>query len=98
MRKFYKTLTKLRKKLPTSHPVLVYIVESEKMKGLWGDCYFTGKRYVIRIAKGNWETMRLILVHEYAHCLSPWKKKSKECHDEDWGIAYAKCWRVFTGE
>lgn len=98
MRQFYKTLNKLRKKVPATHPVYVYIVDSKNMKDIYGDSYFTGKRYVIRIAKGNWDVMKLILIHEWSHCIVRKNLSHKECHGEEWGKAYSLCWKAYVGE
>lgn len=98
MRQFYKTLHRLKKRIPTKYPVLVYIVNSKKMKDRYGECYFTGKRFIIRIAKGNWDVMKLVLIHEYAHAASDWTKCEGEWHNDEWGKLYSQCWRAYTGE
>lgn len=96
MRQFYKTLNKLKKRVPTKHPVLIYIVHPKKIKGRYGECYFTGKRFIIRIAKGNWDVMKLVLIHEYAHAACEWIEcDDSEWHNEEWGKWYSKCWRAY---
>jgi hypothetical protein len=97
MRQFYKVLNRLKKLLPTTHPVLVYIVKPDKIKGRYGEAYFTGKRHIIRIAKGDWHLLKFVLLHEYAHCLTP-NVPEKEWHGKEWGNAYSLCWKVYTGE
>ena len=98
MRRFYKTLTRLKNKLPTDFPVLVYIVSPNKIKGRYGECYKTEKRYIIRIAKSSWDLMKLILIHEYAHAASDWTQCDDCWHNEEWGKIYSLCWRIYAGE
>lgn len=99
MRRFYKTLNRFKKHLQTDLPVLVYIVKPERIKGLWGECYKTGKRYIIRIAKADWDVMTFVLVHELAHVLCDWSKiNTDDYHDAEWGINYAKVWKIYVGE
>jgi len=97
MRRFYKTLNRFKKHLHTDLPVLVYIVKPERVKGLWGECYKTGKRYIIRIAKADWDVMTFVLIHELAHVLS-WNSGEEEYHGPIFGAAYAKCWKIYVGE
>lgn len=96
MRQFYKTLNKLSK-LYSDYPVYVYITTSEILPKCYGDCNFTGKSFSIRIVKGDWHVMKYTLIHEFAHILA-WFDKDQNIHGDAWGIAYAKCWRAYTGE
>jgi hypothetical protein len=65
-----------------------------------GDCTQRKEHYLIRIHKDVAErcpeAIYLILAHEWAHVIA-WES-SRADHDECWGIALAKCWRVIVGE
>lgn len=98
MRRFYRVLERLKKRIKTDFPVLVYIVDPNKIKGYWGLTTFTGKRYVIRIAKADVNVMTLILTHEYSHCIGDWTSEGDDCHDENWARNYSLCWKAYTGE
>lgn len=97
MEEFYTVLHNLKLKLPTKYPVVVKIVNPESIKGSYGQIYRTKKRFIIKIAKGNTDVMKLILIHEYAHALTNIFNETN-WHGEEWGIAYSKCWKVYTGE
>jgi hypothetical protein len=65
-----------------------------------GDCTQRKDHYLIRLNKTTVENspdaVYLVLAHEWAHTLS-WSDSAFD-HGDSWGIAYAKCWRVITGE
>lgn len=95
MGRFWKTLKRLRQRVKTDHPVIVKIVQPHEAKELYGDCFFNGKEYIIRIVKCDWDTMKLILIHEYSHCLTYYEER---VHGPEWGIAHARCWEAYAGD
>jgi predicted metal-dependent hydrolase len=95
MNRLYRLLKRLQK-LKTTHPVRIKIVKPHEARNLWGDCNFTGKEFVIRLVKDHVSIMMLILVHEYAHTLA-WHNVIED-HGDEFGIAYAHCWRIYCGE
>lgn len=95
MGRFWKTLKILRQRVKTSHPVIVKVVQPRDAKDLYGDCDFDGKQYIIRIVKSDWDLMKLILIHEYAHCLT-WNEE--RLHGPEWGMAHALCWEAYAGD
>ncbi len=94
MKRFYKLLNKLRKLNPP-YPIVVRVVKPHEAFNLWGDCDFDGKKFILRIVKGNVDVMNLILVHEFAHTFT---FNNQDVHGPEWGIAFARCWRVYCGD
>ena len=96
MRRFYRTLNKLSK-LYSKHPVNVYFSTAKDMKEKYGDCNFTGKSFTIRIAKCDWHTMNLILIHEFAHVLCWFDYLPEDdWHCDKWAVSYGDCWRAYS--
>ena len=67
---------------------------------LLADCTQRKDYYLIRLNKTvvtqSPDTIYLLLAHEWAHALA-WEFCAYD-HGDAWGLAYAKCWRVVTGE
>lgn len=52
-----------------------------------------GGYFKIMLKDGNFELVHQLLIHEYAHAVSWWDISSGD-HDAEFGIAYAKCYRI----
>lgn len=60
-----------------------------------GDCNFDGKKFIIRIEKNIPAYYAIeVLIHEAAHCIS-WTTDQDELHNDSWGKAYSKTYRIF---
>ena len=90
----------LKNAAPTKYPT--YIIR-RKLNTESGYCFLRDKtrtrpkRFEIAICKTLQENAAvLILVHEWAHALAWFKEGSN--HGPQWGVAYARCWRLLTEE
>lgn len=99
---FKKLVAALRRECPTSLPVKIRAATPEELKVTWpeyktmcGDCWVSPKTIRIRIrdTASEFEAMDT-LVHEWAHAMSL-KLNTERCHSDAWGLAYAKCYRVW---
>lgn len=106
---FRRTLYWLRKGCPPAMPVVVLF--SKLPDTVLGNCGRRNKRFVIRLNKRMGECQACdVLVHEWAHAVA-WNysldalAKAKPnnpaafdlvSHDETWGCAYSRAWRVYT--
>lgn len=93
---FDATVQQLKCKLPLKYPVTV-----KRISGLAdaGDCSLHNKHFYIRInSELSWDASILILIHEFAHCLSfRVRENVKEAHGDRWGKAYALVYRAWLG-
>lgn len=91
---------RLKQQLPAAFPV---VVRTRVLpRSLCGDAALVRRgrqtSFEIRIsAELTWLERIETLIHEYAHCLN-WSHRHErlaaECHDETWGVWYAKAYRV----
>ncbi len=107
-KKFDKVARNLRKRAPVSVPVAIKTVPT--LKGdcgapLYGHCLATltsrGKieSFEIAIVRGlPLDTAIDTLLHEWAHAVDQIENGSDCGHGPKWGAAYAKMWRLYTGE
>jgi hypothetical protein len=78
----------------------------------FGECVRSSERYVIRLNTKMDQNMAIeTLLHEWAHALAwnysldrlawdpdvPREDFEAACHDEAWGCAYSRVWRVYSG-
>lgn len=89
IRKLYR---RLKKELPTKWPVVLKFVDPDKIKGSYGEMWEYDKYYLIVIAVADYHVMLSTLIHEYAHCVH---RTKGEDHCDEWGRAYAQCYRVY---
>ena len=90
--------SQLRVLVPPVWPVKVRRVPLEEQ---FGDCSFIrqskeGPYFLIRVAKSlDPDSALLILIHEWAHCLS-WGSVSHRIrhHGPEWGIAMSRIWQA----
>lgn len=90
--KWLRTIAWLRREFPAQHKVYV---RTKKMKDLWGTASFE-KFFLIEIHPDRSLSVKLVmLLHEYAHCLTWFGADQKEDHSDEWGLWYAKLYRAF---
>jgi hypothetical protein len=91
----------LRKEVAPAFPVRVHQVIMREHE--FGDCSLVTKgkpHFLIRLKKDMTPDMVLfVLTHEWAHTLA-WTMEHQDFikdHDAEWGVAYARCWKVVSG-
>lgn len=106
-KEFAHTLKWLRKFCPAAMPVVVKFCRLPS--GILGQCMRRPTRFLIRLNDRMKEPQTIdVLVHEWAHALA-WNfavdrlinapdtdpaEFERACHDEAWGCAYSRVWRV----
>ncbi|MFM8708137.1 MAG: hypothetical protein ACKOHK_08650, partial [Planctomycetia bacterium] len=107
-REFQTVLAGLRRECPPALPVVVRA--SWLPETILGQCLRRDKRFVVQLNRDLGEPQAVeVLCHEWAHALA-WNftldRLSKTrgldpvvfdraCHDEAWGCAYSRVWRVY---
>jgi hypothetical protein len=100
---FYDTLRDLREQLKPAFKVLVEFAELDTNVCV-GWCKLVEYRkkpaFAIQIHSGLTEDEATsVLIHEWAHAISWDMNKTKTPdHGPEWGVAYARVWRVVSGE
>lgn len=76
-----------------SMPIEIVIVDLGE--DAWGTCDKLADRFVIEISDDldPWHATR-VLLHEWAHCLSWDDEVENGDHCDEWGEAYARCYRA----
>lgn len=108
-KKFDKVVRNLKKRAPLPVPVSVRTFPKLKCDEsgalLYGHCVATlnyrGKieSFEIAIVRGlPLDTAIDTLLHEWAHAVDQIENGSGCGHGPKWGAAYAKMWRLYTGE
>lgn len=102
-RRFFKVVRLLRLFVPPKDGRGVRVSITDMPDDLLGDCLKRKSNYLIRLNKafvhhgGKLHSVTfMLLAHEWAHAVT-WDDCSFD-HDDNWGIAMARCWRVITGE
>lgn len=91
----------LRKRCPANKPVKVRVTklpycDRKNNLRLYGDSLENDDHYIIRINKeSDLLIQKETLMHEWAHCLAGWED-GKSPHSREWGIAYAKIYRIMV--
>ncbi len=91
--KWLATLRWLRRNFPAELPVRV---RSCQMKDCGDSAYSEGmKDFRVRVKASQSLSARLdTVLHEWAHCLTWFGAECDEDHSSEWGITYAKLYRV----
>ena len=90
--KWLRTIAWLRRNFPAIHPISVRSVILKKDQG---ETEFTGKYFWIRVhPKLPFLSRMDALLHEWAHCLTWFGPETDEDHSAEWGIAYARIYRI----
>ena len=108
-REFQTVLAGLRRDCPPALPVVVRA--SWLPKTVLGQCLRRDKRFVVLLNEEMGEPQAVeVLCHEWAHALA-WNfavdrlinapdtdpvEFERACHDEAWGCAYSRVWRVYA--
>ena len=101
LKTYYKVVKFLKNKLPPSLPVTIRRMKTGDNEGY---CFKQNGKFHIRISSDLEESKVIdVLLHEWAHTLSWSRKLDKATHEEfekivhgpEWGMAYAKVYRLF---
>ncbi len=99
---FWRAVRRLRKQLPSPHPVTIRTVRSlgDNVSGHIKMSLHGNRETLIQIVRGTFSEMSDALAHEWAHLLnwsacstSELERKRME-HTAQWGAIYAKCYRI----
>jgi Zn-dependent peptidase ImmA (M78 family) len=91
----------LRKEVPPAFPVRIKQTVIKDPRE-FGDCSFSEKAkkpyFLIHLRKGmSPDLVLFVLTHEWAHAVAWSQLHYIDDHGPEWGVAYARCWRVTSG-
>ena len=84
----------LKNELPVDYPISIR--RTPTAHDIYGDCWFDGKKFHIRINNQlSEDAAKTTVLHELSHVIS-WFKKDED-HGKSFGLAYAKVYNYFLG-
>lgn len=93
-KKFRAMVDWLRDEFPLRLPVWV---RSVPYKRLYGTASHDDTRFYINVKRDqDWAGLQDTLIHEWAHCLTPWDEYPD--HGHEWAANYGEIYRRWHGE
>jgi len=94
--KFRALLRRLREEAP---PLLPVQVRRLLVADAQAECALRNGYFYIQIdPRLSWESTVDALLHEWAHALAWQEGPYVEDHGPEWGLAYARCYTIYTEE
>jgi hypothetical protein len=91
--KWLRTIAWMRRNFPARYPVYV---RSRQLKAEHGYTIFADEFLLCINNKQSFPLRIDTLIHEWAHALTWFGAETHEDHSAEWGLAYAKIYRLFV--